>query len=111
MRGDALEAAQPVLEAADVGVDVLDVIAAVGTFAGTCIDKPASWVIGSPVRQGWLEHANMIEDQMTSRREFLGTIPAAGAAFAIGGAFMTVRAARYALSGTSAMGQLLTQPE
>ena len=33
MRGDALEATQPVLQAADVSVDVLDVIAAIGSRA------------------------------------------------------------------------------
>ena len=39
MRGDAFEAGKPLLEAADVGVDVLDVIAAVGAFARTRIER------------------------------------------------------------------------
>ena len=33
VRGDALEAAQPVLQSADVGVNILDVIAAVRALA------------------------------------------------------------------------------
>ena len=38
MRGDALEAGKPVLEAADVGVDILNVVAAVDAFARSRIE-------------------------------------------------------------------------
>lgn len=39
MRGDPFESGEPLLEAADVGVHVLDVIAAVGAFAGARIER------------------------------------------------------------------------